>query len=85
MAVLIDAPSRSVVGWLMAEHLQAELVIKALQIPVGVQPLTLPGLGSSLDYGNQYTFLAFGQRLEVGLLMTLLVTLPSGLATLVVL
>ncbi len=32
LAVVIDAYSRKVVGWSMAEHLQAELVIKALEM-----------------------------------------------------
>ncbi|CAA9571183.1 MAG: hypothetical protein AVDCRST_MAG86-1674 [uncultured Truepera sp.] len=31
---VVDAYSRKVVGWSMAEHLQAELVIKALEMTV---------------------------------------------------
>lgn len=68
LAVVIDAYSRKVVGWSMAEHLQAELVIKALQMAVwNRQPS--PGLVHHSDHGSQYTSLAFGQRLEkVGIL-----------------
>mgnify|MGYP002778941397 CR=1 FL=1 len=63
LAVVIDAFSRKVVGWAMAEHLQAELVIKALEMAVwNRQPS--PGLVHHSDHGSQYTSLAFGQRLE---------------------
>lgn len=63
LAVVIDAFSRKVVGWSMAEHLQAELVIKALEMAVwNRQPS--PGLVHHSDHGSQYTSLAFGQRLE---------------------
>ena len=63
LAVVIDAYSRKVVGWAMAEHLQAELVIKALEMAVwNRQPS--PGLIHHSDHGSQYTSLAFGQRLE---------------------
>ncbi len=63
MAVVIDAYSRRVVGWSMAEHLRAELVVKALEMAVwNRQPS--PGLIHHSDHGSQYTSLAFGQRLE---------------------
>jgi transposase InsO family protein len=63
LAVVIDAYSRKVVGWSMAEHLQAELVIKALEMAVwNRQPS--PGLIHHSDHASQYTSLAFGQRLE---------------------
>ncbi len=63
LAVVIDAYSRKVVGWSMAEHLQAELVIKALEMALwNRQPF--PGLIHHSDHGSQYTSLAFGQRLE---------------------
>lgn len=47
----------------MTEHLQAELVIKALEMVVWNRQLS-PGLVHHSDHGSQYTFLAFGQRLE---------------------
>ncbi len=47
----------------MAEHLQAELVTKALEMAMwNRQPS--PGLVHHSDHGSQYTSLAFGQRLE---------------------
>ena len=71
LAVVIDAYSRKVVGWSttegsprgMAEHLQAELVIKALEMAVWNRKPS-PGLVHHSDHGSQYTSLAFGQRLE---------------------
>ena len=63
LAVIIDAYSRKVVGWSMAKHLQAELVIKALEMAVWNRQPT-PGLIHHSDHGSQYTSLAFGQRLE---------------------
>ena len=63
LAVVIDAYSRKVVGWSMAEHLQAELVIKALEMAVWNRRPS-PGLIHHSDHGSQYTSLAFGQRLE---------------------
>lgn len=63
LAVVIDAYSRKVVGWSMAEHLQAELVIKAPEMAVwNRQPS--PGLVHHSEHGSQYTSLAFGQQLE---------------------
>jgi putative transposase len=63
LAIVIDAYSRKVVGWSMAGHLRAELVIKALEMAVwNRQPS--PGLRHHSDHGSQYTSLAFGQRLE---------------------
>ncbi len=63
LAVVIDAYSRKVVGWSMAEHLQAELVIKALEMALWNRRPS-PGLVHHSDHGSQYTSLTFGQRLE---------------------
>ena len=63
LAVVIDAYSRKVVGWSMAQHLQAELVIEALEMAVwNRQPSK--GLVHHSDHGSQYTSLGFGKRLE---------------------
>ena len=63
LAVIIDTYARKVVGWSMADHLRAELVIKALEMALwNRQPA--PGLVHHSDHGSQYTSLAFGQRLE---------------------
>lgn len=63
LAVVLDAYSRRVVGWSMAEHLRAELVIGALNMAVRNRKPT-PGLVHHSDHGAQYTSLAFGRRLE---------------------
>jgi len=47
----------------MAEHLRAELVVKALEMAVWTRQPS-PGLIHHCDHGSQYTSLAFGQRLE---------------------
>lgn len=49
LAVVIDAFSRKVVGWVMAEHLRAELVIKALELAVWNRRPS-PGL---IDHSDQ--------------------------------
>jgi putative transposase len=62
LAAILDGFSRKVVGWAMADHLRAELVIDALTMAVQRrQPA--PGLIHHSDHGCQYTSLAFGQRL----------------------
>ncbi len=68
LAVVLDAFSRRVVGWAMADHLRTELVLDALGMALRHrQPRA--GLIHHSDHGGQYTSLAFGQRLqEAGLL-----------------
>jgi putative transposase len=61
LAVILDAFSRRVVGWAMAEHLQAELVVTALEM-ASRHRRPAPGLVHHSDRGCQYTSLAFGQR-----------------------
>jgi putative transposase len=60
LAVVMDAYSRRVVGWSMANHLKAELVIDALQM--AVQQRRPEGVVHHSDQGSQYTSLAFGKR-----------------------
>jgi putative transposase len=63
LAVILDGFSRRVVGWAMADHLRAELVIDALRLAIQRrQPAA--GLIHHSDQGAQYTSLAFGQRLQ---------------------
>ena len=62
LAVVLDAWSRKIVGWSMANHLRAELVIDALEMAVGQrQP---GGVIHHSDQGSQYTSLAFGKRCQ---------------------
>jgi putative transposase len=61
LAVVIDCYSRRVVGWAMAEHRRAELVVEALEMAVWQRKPTV-GLVHHSDQGSQYTALIFGQR-----------------------
>jgi putative transposase len=61
LAVVIDCYSRRVVGWAMAEHRRAELVVEALEMAVFQRKPTV-GLVHHSDQGSQYTALIFGQR-----------------------
>lgn len=60
LAVVLDAWSRKVVGWAMANHLRTELVLDALEMAVG-QRRPRDVICHS-DQGSQYTSLAFGKR-----------------------
>lgn len=60
LAVVLDAFSRRIVGWAMAGHLRAELVLDALEVAIG-QRRPRDVIHHS-DQGGQYTSLAFGKR-----------------------
>ena len=60
LAVVLDAFSRRIVGWAMANHLRTELVLDALEMAVG-QRQSRDVIHHS-DQGSQYTSLAFGSR-----------------------
>lgn len=60
LAAVQDAYSRRIVGWSMADHMRAELVIDALQMAVA-RRRPAPGLIHHSDQGSQYVSLAFGQ------------------------
>jgi putative transposase len=60
LAVVLDAFSRRIVGWAMATHRRAELVLDALEMAVGQRrPKDVIHHG---DQGSQYTSPAFGKR-----------------------
>jgi putative transposase len=61
LAAIIDCYSRRCVGWAMADHMRAELVVEALEMAVW-QRKPEPGLIHHSDQGSQYTALIFGQR-----------------------
>ena len=65
--VVLDAYSRKVVGWSMANHLRTELVLDALNMAIhNRRPAA--GLVHHSDRGSQYTSVEFGGRLkEAGL------------------
>lgn len=63
LAFILDACSRRLVGWSMAEHLRTELVVDALEMAVWRRK-PASGLIHHTDRGSQYTALSFGKRLE---------------------
>ncbi|USQ73995.1 IS3 family transposase [Roseomonas sp. TAS13] len=60
LAVVVDAWSRKVVGWSMANHLRAELVLDAMEMAVGQR--RPKNVIHHSDQGSQYTSVAFGKR-----------------------
>lgn len=64
IAVVLDAWSRRVIGWSIADHIRAELVVDALQMAIWRRR---PPEGQTVhhsDHGSQYTSWAFGRRLR---------------------
>jgi len=67
LAAIVDAWSRRVVGWSMADHLRTELVLAALDAALAARR-PAPGLVHHSDRGTQYTSFALGARLaEAGI------------------
>jgi putative transposase len=65
LAVVLDACSRKIVGWSMANHLRTELVLDALEMAVTQR--RPHDVNHHSDQGSQYTSLTFGGRCrEVG-------------------
>ena len=60
LAVVLDACSRRVIGWSMAELQRTALVLDALEAALARRPR---GAIFHSDRGSQYTSLAFGERL----------------------
>ena len=60
LAVALDAFSRRIVGWSMATHLRAELVLDALDM--ALYKRRPRAVIHHSDQGTQYTSVAFGQR-----------------------
>ena len=61
LAVVIDCFSRRVVGWAMADHMRAVLVVEALEMAVR-RRRPEPGVVHHSDQGSQYVSLRFGER-----------------------
>ena len=67
LSFVLDTYSRKVVGWSMANHLRAELVLDALNMAIYTRR-PQPGLIHHSDRGSQYASVEFGSRLkEAGL------------------
>lgn len=62
LAAVVDAFSRRVVGWALADHLRTSLVLAALDTALAARQPAL-GLIHHSDRGTQYTSLALGERL----------------------
>ena len=60
LAVVVDCFSRRCVGWAMAEHMRAELVVDALEMALWQRRPDV-GLVHHSDRGGQYVSLIFGQ------------------------
>jgi putative transposase len=61
LAAVQDAYSRRIVGWSMADHMRAQLVVDALQMALHRRRPD-PGLVCHSDQGSQFVSLAFGQK-----------------------
>jgi putative transposase len=61
LASVMDLYSRRIVGWALADHLRAELVVDALEMAVARRRPD-PGLVHHSDHGSQYTSLVFTRR-----------------------
>jgi putative transposase len=60
LAVVLDAWSRKIIGWSMANYLRTELVLDALEMAIDQR--RPDGVIHHSDQGSQYTSLAFGKR-----------------------
>ena len=64
LAVALDAFSRRIVGWSIADHMRAELVVDALQMAVWRRQPKADQTIAHSDHGSVYTSWAFGKRLR---------------------
>jgi transposase InsO family protein len=64
LAVVLDAFSRKVVGWAMADHLQASLAIEALDMALASREVIREALVHHSDRGVQYACGDYIQKLQ---------------------
>ena len=64
LAVVLDAWSRRVVGWSIADHIRSELVVDAAADGDLAPPAARGQTIAHSDHGSQYTSWAFGRRLR---------------------
>ena len=64
LAVVVDAWSRMVVGWSIADHMRAELVADAVQMAVWRRRPPKDQTMAHSDHGGAYTSWLFGTRLR---------------------
>ena len=65
LAVVLDAFSRRVVGWSLADHLQASLALEALEMAVRTREVVRGELVHHSDRGVQYACGDYVERLRV--------------------
>jgi putative transposase len=63
LAFILDCYSRRIVGWQLATHMRAELVLDALEMANGLRRPDA-GLIAHSDRGSQYTSLTYTDRLD---------------------
>ena len=63
LAFILDCHSRMIVGWQLATHMRAELVLDALEMANGLRRPSV-GLIAHSDRGSQYTSLTYTDRLD---------------------
>jgi putative transposase len=64
---IIDAFSRRIVGWRVANHMRTQMVLDALEMARWSRGTRLEGLVAHSDAGSQYTSIRYGERLaEIG-------------------
>ena len=63
LAFILDCHSRMIVGWQLATHIRAELVLDALEMATGLRRPEA-GLIAHNDRGSQYTSFAYTDRLD---------------------
>lgn len=66
LGVVVDAWSRRVVGWSIADHMRAELVVDAVQMAIWRRRPPAGQTVAHSDHGSVYTSWAFGRRLRAG-------------------
>ena len=64
LAVVLDAFSRRVVGWSIADHIRSELVVDAVQMAIWRRQPPEGQVIAHSDHGSIYTSWAFGRRLR---------------------
>ena len=64
---IVDAFSRTIVGWRVASNMRTTMVLDALEMARWSRGNTLPGLTCHSDAGSQFTSIRYGERLaEIG-------------------
>jgi putative transposase len=79
LAVVLDAFSRIVLGWSIADHMRAELVVDALQMALWRRRPVAGQTVHHSDHGAQYTSWAFGRRLRAAGLLGSMGTVGDAL------